>query len=85
MVIVTLILGYMNIYLEWVMLGFGLGLCWFCKVEVIGSPPRSVNPLILGYWLGLKSSHDFFFVKQVLRPIRELLVAFQICSALLPP
>ena len=34
---------------------FGLGYLWFSEVEVIGSPPKPMNPLGLDFWIGLKS------------------------------
>lgn len=46
-------------------------LCWFSKVVVIGSSPRSMTSLAVRSWLGFRYQAQFPPVERVLSSIRE--------------
>lgn len=51
---------------------------------IVGSSPRPVTKLVLAILLDFFASmYDFPLVKQVLSPVRELLVTIKVCMSLL--
>lgn len=37
--------------------------CWFSKLVVVGSPPRSMTSLALGIWLDFHDRHGFLLAE----------------------